>query len=188
MRRALTAGFIIALFMLTEGHALKIGAWGGVARIAGDEISDSDVGYLYGVGLSHTVVEGVDYELGFQYARVTANSVETYVKKSVELSAVWYPNWSPVLPFAKGHLGFHDWRIGADGAIFTNPETGEEMKSRSLGLGGSVGGRWQLDPRLAADLSLSARFIFSQDGFKFGSADHNEVYFETSVGLWYRLF
>lgn len=186
-RYALVASCIIVL-LLTESHALKIGGWSGVTRIIGDEISDSDVGYELGVGLSHTVVDGVDYELGFHYARITANSTHTYVKKSFELSAVWYPRWSPLLPYAKGHLGFHNWQIENDGGVVVYPETGEEMKARSLGLGAGLGGRWHLNSRFTADISLSARLIFSQNGLKFGPTDGNEVYVETSVALWYRLF
>jgi hypothetical protein len=138
--------------------------------------------------LSHTVVDGVDYEFGFQYAKATANGSDTYVKKSVELSAVWYTSWNPLLPYAKGHLGFHNWQIEEDGDILIHPETGEQMKARSLGLGAGVGGRWEMTSRVTVDISISARLIFSQDGLKFGPSDRNEAYLESTLGLWYRLF
>jgi hypothetical protein len=185
---ALAVSLIIPLLTFSEGHALKVGGWGGVVRLAGDEISDSDLGYRLGVGFSHTVVDGVDYELGFHYAKTTANDGDTYVKKSVELSSVWYPGWSPLLPYAKGHIGFHNWQIEENGGIALHPETGEEMKARSLGLGAGVGGRWEMTSRLEVDISVSARLIFTQDGLKFGPTDRNEVYLESSLGLWYRLF
>jgi hypothetical protein len=42
--------------------------------------------------------------------------------------------------------------------------------------------------RLTVDISVSARLIFTQDGLKFGPTDRNEVYLESSLGLWYHLF
>jgi len=184
----LVVTLIIPVLTLSQGHAFKVGGWGGIVKLAGDEISDSDLGYRLGVGFSHTVVDGVDYELGFHFAKVTANGGDTYVKKSVEFSSVWYPRWSPLLPYAKGHIGFSNWQIEENGSVALHPETGEEMKARSLGLGAGVGGRWKMTPRLTVDISVSARLIFSQDGLKFGPTDRNEAYLESSLGLWYHVF
>lgn len=178
----------MGLLLLGEGTAFELGLAGGAGRLLGDNISESQTGFVAVLSASHTLVDGVDYIFDLQYAQVGVKTDLTYVYRSVGIGIRWYPSSDLLYPYCTGHIGFFDWRIERGGKTAVSTSTYEEMHTRSLGLGMGVGCMLQLSQRISADVLLLSHFIFSQNPSKFGPDDENEVLLQAQMGLSYRLF
>ncbi len=181
-------GVFVGLFLLGKAGALELGLSGGLTKLAGDNINESQIGLTATVGASHTLIKGVDYILGLEYARVGVEPDSDYVYKSLDIGVRWYPGWKPLVPYLMGSIALYDWKIEHGGKTATNSFTQKEMKSRSLGLGGGMGFLWQLNRRMNVDVLLTSHFIFSQNPQRLGPTDQNELILQATVGLWYKLF
>ncbi|KPJ48989.1 hypothetical protein AMJ40_06480 [candidate division TA06 bacterium DG_26] len=190
MRYAIGLVFVLVfgILFLSEVEGIEFEASVGLGWLEGDNIAGSETGSVLNVGASRTLVSGVDYFVHIQYARISAEVDFTYVYRSGGLGVRWYPSRQRLVPYAMGRLGLYDWRIERGGETARNPDTGEQMRTRSLGLGGGIGVLWRLSDRLSADLAVLSDFVFSQDPEIMGPEDENEVLLQSRVGLRYRLF
>lgn len=182
-------GVFLGLFIFSRVGAFELGFSGGYVKLARDNALEKKTGLVATMSGSREVVEGVDYLFNLQYATVGVEPDSNYIYRSIDLGVKWcLSSKSRVIPYLIGQVGLYDWKIEQDGKTAINPFTHREMKARSLGLGGGVGCLWRVTYRVSADVLLLSHFVFSQNPYKFGPSDDNELLLQIRVGLWYELF